>query len=130
MNFDISRLFELQYYTEWYPQGDFLWGFPLLVFFFALVFIHSLLAKFAPQNKYFKKSIKRRTGKFVALGILGIISVLSRFAEIPMFSMRLWLYIILFLILIFGIRTWIIVSRDYKDRLQAVDRENQKQGKR
>lgn len=129
MSFDITRLFEIQYYTETYPQGDFLWGFPLLILFFALIFINPLLAKVAPRDKYFKKSIKRKTGKFVALGVLGVISVLSRFAEIPMFSMRLWLYIILLLCLFFGVRTFVKVRKEYLNRLLAVARENKKRGK-
>ena len=129
MNFDVTRLFELSYYVETYPQGDFLLGFVLLFFFILLIFNKSILSKFIPNNKYFRKSIKNKTGRFVALGTLGIISVLSRFAEVPMFSMRLWLYIILLLSLIFIVITFYKVRTDYKNRLDAVKREKRKQGK-
>ena len=65
----------------------------------------------------------------MALGFLGLIAVLSRFATIPFFSMRIWLYIIFLLSIILGIFTFVKTRKDYKRRLESAKREKRKKGK-
>ncbi len=126
MDFSLGRLLTTEYYLDINPAGDFLPGFFFLIFFLGLIFLRSIIKKFAPDSKYFRKSIKKKTGKLIVLGILGFIFVIARFSAVPYFSMRIWLYLTFLLSLIFGIMTCQKVSKEYQKRLASVDRETQK----
>lgn len=127
--FDLSQLLLVDYYLYPAPGGDFILGYPLLFFFLALLFVVPLVQKFAPQNKYFRKSIKGRLGRFMAVGSLGLIAVLARFGTVPYFSMRLFLYILFLLSLFLIVWTWLQVRKDYHKRIESSRREKKKQGK-
>ena len=71
MDFQIQRLFTLDYYFASNPGGEFLLGYALLVFFVLAVMSGSLVKKFGPQNKYFKKTIKKQFGKSTVPDISG-----------------------------------------------------------
>lgn len=123
MEFDFARLLTTTYFFDRAPGGDFLLGYLLLAFFVLALFSKSIILKFAPDNKYFRKSAKKKFGKFVALGISGLILVAARFSGIPVFSMRVWLYIVLFLTIGFGIWTAMCIRAEYLKRMNAVKRE-------
>ncbi|MCF7812337.1 hypothetical protein K9M59_01925 [Candidatus Gracilibacteria bacterium] len=126
MQFDFSQLLTAHYFFDRTPGGDFLLGYFLLGFFILLFFARSLVLRFGPQDKYFRKSIRKRFGRFVALGVVGILLVASRFAEIPLFSMRIWLYLILLLSIALGAWTGWSIYQDYQKRLRSVYREKKK----
>lgn len=130
MSLDLSQLLVMSYYTFPSPGGDFIWGYFLLAFFFALVFSPSLTHKFFPRNKYFRKAIKGRLGKLMAVGILGVLAVLFRFGTIPFLSMRLWLYILFLLGLIFVFWTIFATCREYKRRLLSAEREKKRKAQK
>ncbi len=126
MYFDLARLATTQYYLDPNPGGDFILGYFLLIFFIALCFVGSLTQPFIAKNKYLRKSFKNQLWKFYILGSLGVILVLSRFAAVPGFSMRLWLYIVLALTLIAGATTFCNVRARYQKRMKSVEREKKK----
>lgn len=128
MDFDIARLFTAHYFLDRNPGGDFLIGFLFLAFFIALLFVKPVVQKLAPDNKYFRKSIRRRLGKFIALGIVGLILVSARFSAVLVFSMRLWLYAVLLTTVVLGVLTFLAVRKEYGLRLESVKREKQKRG--
>lgn len=126
MSFDFTQLLNWSYYTYPAPGGDFIIGYFLLGFFLFLVFGGNILKNILPNNKYFRKSIKGRMGKFTAIGILGSLAILSRFALIPFFSMRIWLYILFLLGLGLLISNTISISREYIQRIESAKRESRK----
>jgi len=128
MEFEISRLFTLSYYLNTNPGGDFLVGYGLLIFFILVLFSRSIVKGFAPHDKYFRKSLRKKFGKFIVLGVLGIILVTSRFSGVPWFSMRLWLYLTLIATLVLLLRTYQQIRGEYKKRIGSVEREKQKRG--
>ncbi len=128
MNFDFTRLLTPAYFLDKNPGGDFLLGYGLLAFFIMVLFAKTIVRRFGPENKYFRKSIRHGFGKFIALGIAGLILVASRFSAVPVFSMRLWLWIVFGLTVIFGILIFFRVRREYGQRLSAVEREKHKRG--
>lgn len=128
MDFDITRLFTLPYYMDGNPGGEFLLGYLLLAFFIAALFARPLVKKFTPDNKYFRKSMRNKFGKFIFFGITGLILVAARFSAVPFFSMRLWLYLTFGLTIGFAVRTWWQIRGEYADRLDAVEREKKKRG--
>lgn len=119
-------LFSWQYYMALSPGGDFLYGYALLLFFVLLFFSKKIVLMFGPKDKYFRKSLKKNFWYFSLLGALGTLLVVTRFAEIPYFSMRLWLYLVFFTSLFFLGRTIIRVVSAYKKRLASVKREKSK----
>ncbi len=126
MNFNWLHLFNSSYYLDSNPGGDFLPGYILLVFFIAIIFTGKIMHKFAGENKYLKKSMKNKMGKFIFLGGLGIILVSARFSGVPVFSMRIWLYLALISTIGGIIYTYFKVNADYKKRLNSVEREQKK----
>ncbi|MCF7830677.1 hypothetical protein K9M41_01605 [Candidatus Gracilibacteria bacterium] len=128
MYFDFTRLLDLEYFLDKTPGGDFMSGYPLLVFFVLTIFAKGVLKRFFPDNKYFRKSIRKRFGKFVALGIIGLILVSARFSGVPVFSMRLLLYIVFLLTLILGVLTFFKVRAEYLKRIASLEREKEKRG--
>ena len=128
MTFDFSRLLTLSYFFERNPGGDFLPGFFLLAFFILVMFSGTFMRKYAADNKYLRKSIRKKFWMFPVLGVLGVISVLSRFAAVPFFSMRAWLYGILVVTLALLLIVLLKVSREYRKRLRSVAREREKRG--
>ncbi len=122
---DFSLLFTSRYYLDVHPGGEFLIGFVLLPFFIALMFSARIARNLAKGNKYLRKSMKKKFWMFPFWGALGVIAVLSRFGGIPVFSMRLILYILFvgsFLLL--GISLY-RVRREYKQRIASVARMQQ-----
>lgn len=126
MILDLSKLVSSDYYFLSNPGGDFLFGYPLLIFFIALFFIGPTCEKKAIDNKYLKKAMKNQFWKFYFLGVIGIMLVLSRFAEVPGFSMRFWLYLIFISSLVIIGLTYHNIHADYKKRLNSVEREKKK----
>lgn len=124
MNF--LNLFSWSYLVETLPSGDFLFGYGLLFFFLVLLFAPSLFRTFGPKNKYFLKTLKK---KFLFIRIfsgLGLFLVLSRFADVPYFSQRIWLLIIVLLSgSLFARACWNIVT-EYRKRMSSVAREKSK----
>ena len=130
MNFDFSQLLDLNYYLDKNPGGDFIIGYALLVFFVLAIFARPIVLGFVPDNKYFRKSIRRKFGKFVFLGILGTIFVSARFSTVPVFSMRLFLWTTFLLTILFGIFTFLRIRKEYTGRIDAVEREKRIRGER
>jgi len=130
MDFDFSRLLTLHYFLDRNPGGDFLIGYALLVFFILVIFARPIILKFTPENKYFRKSARRKFGKFVFLGILGVIFVSARFSTVPVFSMRLLLWLTFLLVLLFGVQTLLRIRKEYRTRIEAVEREKRVRGER
>ena len=126
MLLDFEKLLTKGYYLAFLPTGDFLWGYPLLALFIGLFFFPSLCEKLATHNKALKKSMKGQFWKFYFFGTIGVILVLSRFAGVPGFSMRLWLYLNLFLTVFFGLLTAWDIRKGYQRRLDSVEREKGK----
>lgn len=124
--FDLTQLFQWSYYTNFNPGGDFILGYGALIFFFALIFAPGVVKKMAVKDKYLKKSIKKRFWAFPILGTIGVILVASRFSEVPGFSMRLWLYLVVLGSVALAIYTTVRILKDYKKRLQSVEREKEK----
>lgn len=127
MNWDFSQLLTSFYFFDRNPGGEFLIGYVLLAYFIFLIFLPNIVKSFSVKNKYLKKSLKKRLGKFIFFGVAGVILVASRFAIVPGFSMRIWLYLVLFGSLVFLIVTFLQVFCDYKKRLNSVAREKKKQ---
>jgi phosphatidylglycerophosphate synthase len=123
---DLSRLLTTFYYFDTKPGGDFLIGFLLLAFFITIIFTESFLKKIAEENKYLKKSFKKKLWPFPYLGALGIILILFRFAKVPFFSMRAFLYANVILILAIGIYSTVRVWSEYTKRTKSVKREKGK----
>ena len=88
-----------------------------------MLFIPSFLRGIARGNKYLKKSIKEGLWKFLVLGGVGMILTLSRFGEVSIISMRLWLYLTLLVSVAFMIRRFGKMIFDYRKRLASVKRE-------
>ena len=117
---------EIHFWIEALPSGDFLWGYLWLIIFMAIIFIPHLLKTKAKGNKYLKKSLRKKLWPFYLIGGVGLVLVLSRFSEIPIISMRLWLL----LVLAIGGSTLVYllwkIGSAYKKRLKSVERETQK----
>ncbi len=128
MDFDFTRLLTADYFLDKTPGGEFLMGYLLLIFFVLAIFSKSVLKRFVPDNKYFRKAIRKKFGKFVALGIIGLVLVSARFSGVPVFSMRLLLYIIFLLTLGFEIQTLFKVRAEYLKRIGSMKREKEKRG--
>ncbi len=126
---DFSSLFFLSYYFDTNPGGDFSLGLLCLIFFGLMLFIPSFLRGRARGNKYLKKSIKKGLWKFLVLGGVGLILTLARFGEVPFVSMRIWLYLVIVVSLVFMIRRFIKMTMDYRKRLASVKRETENKGK-
>lgn len=120
---DFTSLLTLSYYIDTNPGGDFPLGIFCLVFFGIMLFIPGLLRAKAAGNKYLKKSIKKGLWKFLVLGGVGMILTLSRFGGVPVISMRLWLYLLVLLSVIFMLRRFRKMIMDYRKRLASVARE-------
>ncbi len=128
MHFDLSQLLTSYYFLDKTPGGDFLIGYALLAFFIIAIFSKSLLRRFGPKNKYFRKSTKSGFGLFIALGIAGLIFTSARFSGVPIFSMRLLLYLAFVPTVVFGILKLIKIYKEYKKRIRSVNREKWLQG--
>lgn len=123
---DFSKLVDADYYLTSNPGGDFLLGYLLFLFFIGLLFLESTYAKKASHDKYFKKSMRNRFWKFYFLGGIGIALVLARFAAVPSFSMRLWLYLTFIGSVVILAMTHFNIQKEYKKRLGSVEREKSK----
>lgn len=123
---DFSKLVDVDYYLVGNPGGDFLLGYPLLLFFIGLLFLESAYGKKAIHDKYLKKSMKHQFWKFYFLGGIGIALVLARFAAVPVFSMRLWLYLAFVGSLVILAITHFNIQKEYQKRLGSVEREKKK----
>ncbi len=123
MYFDLSQLLTSHYFLDKTPGGDFLIGYALLAFFLIAIFAKSILRSLGPKNKYFRKSTRKGFGKFIALGIAGLIFTSARFSGVPVFSMRILLYIVFVPTLVFGILKLIKIYKEYKKRIRSADRE-------
>jgi len=108
------------------PTGDFLIGFPLIGLFVIATFSGGWFKKRAQNNKYLKKSIRKKFWKFTALGIIGLLLVACRLSEIPYFSMRLWLLIVTLLTIILAFVSGFRIHAEYQKRLASVQREKDK----
>ena len=125
---DLSQLFTTFYYFDTNPGGDFLIGFLLLAFFIAVIFTKSFAKSFSEENKYLQKSLKKKLWLFSYLGSIGVILILFRFAGVPFFSMRAFLYGIIVLILGFAAWSGIRIWNEYNKRIASVKREKGTRG--
>lgn len=123
---NILHLFSWSYLTEVNPLSDFLFGYVLLGFFLFIIASKSLFIQLGPKNKYFIKTLKKKFLLSKILAGLGLFFVLSRFAEIPYFSQRLWLLIITVIVIFFYVRVLIRIFREYRKRMKSVSREEEK----
>jgi len=121
--FDFSQLASSEYFFDKNPGGDFLLGYPLLVFFLLAIFVRGFCRKRAEGDKYFKKSIRKKFGLLISSGIVGVVLVLARFSAVPVFSMRLFLYLTAIATVIFAIRAFFRISREYRKRMDSLKRE-------
>ncbi len=119
---DLSQLFTAHYYFDMNPGGDFLIGFALLAFFILSMFVGRMANKAAHGDKYLKKSMKKQFWAFPFLGSLGIVAVLSRFAGVPAFSMRAFLYLVFVGIIVLAVFKGLKINREYKKRLASAAR--------
>lgn len=119
---DFSLLLTSHYYLDVNPGGDFIIGFGLLLFFVLIMFLGRFSQKMARGNKYLRKSMKKKFWAFPFLGALGIIAVLSRFGGVPVFSMRLFLYILFVGIILLALIVFYRIRREYKIRIASVAR--------
>jgi hypothetical protein len=119
---DFSLLLTPNYYFDANPGGDFLIGFALLAFFILTLFLGRIARNMAHGDKYLRKSIKKKFWAFPFLGVLGIISVLSRFGGVPGFSMRIFLYVILLGIVLLTGGIVFKIRREYTRRMASVSR--------
>jgi len=126
MEMDFSKLFELRHLLDQTPSGDFLTGYALLAFFLVLTFSSNIVRLISPDSKYFKKSIKGRLGKLIAVGIMGLVLVAARFSSVPFFSMRIFLLLTTVLGILFLLWTIFVVTSDYKKRKESAEREKRK----
>ena len=126
---DLTQLFSLQYLLDPMPTGDFLFGFPLLVFFLLVTFLGNIMKNVARSNKHLRKSMRKKLWKFPFLGAIGIILVLTRFAELHTFSMRIILLGVLLLTIIVLIVTFATIHREYSRRVKSAHREAKKREK-
>lgn len=124
--FDFSLFFNTRYLFDTLPNTDFLLGFPLLVFFGVLLFVHSILKSKIHADKHFRKSVKKKLWKFPYLGGIGLVLVLARFGEVPVFSMRAVLYGFVLFSLIVCIVTVQSTLKSYRERLASAQREREK----
>ncbi len=58
MMFDITNLMTAGYFFDNAPGGDFLLGYPVLIFFVLVFFVKAFLQKKASSDKYFKKTVR------------------------------------------------------------------------
>lgn len=123
---DLTQLITSAYYFDANPGGDFLTGFVLLGFFIALMFATQIVRSIGPDNKYFRKSMKKKFWVYPFLGVIGTILVLARFGGVPGFSMRAWLFGTLLVSLSLGVRTLWRVHREYTRRKTSAQREAKK----
>ena len=119
---DFSQLLTAHYYLDINPGGDFLIGFALLAFFILSMFIGRIANKSAHGNKYLKKSMKKQFWAFPFIGVLVIVSVLSRFAGVPGFSMRIFLYILFVGVIVLALTKALKINRHYKKRVASASR--------
>lgn len=123
---DLSQLLTSSYYFTPNPGGDFLTGFVLLAFFIAAIFSKSIVRSIGPDNKYFRKSMKKKFWVYPFLGVIGVILVLARFGGVPGFSMRAWLFATLLLTVALGVRTLWRLHREYVRRKASAAREKRR----
>lgn len=126
---DITQLLSLPYLLDKTPSGDFLFGFPLLIFFFLIMFIGSILRNPAKKNKHLRKSLRKKLWFYPYLASFGIILILTRFATLPIFSMRIILLITVFMTIILLIITCCKVRCQYSKRIKSANREAKKRRK-
>lgn len=126
---DLSQLFSLPYLLDKTPNGDFLFGFILLAFFLLVMFIGSIMRNPAKKNKHLRKSLRKKLWFYPYLGAIGIILILSRFATLPVFSMRMILLITVLLTVILLLITWYKVHKECSKRIASAKREAKKRGK-
>lgn len=123
MNFDWMNFLDLDYYLATELSGDFLWGYLIFVYFVFVFMSGGMAMSWAGDDKYAKKSVKKGFLKFKFLGATGIVLVISRFGNIDVLSMRIWLFLAIFIS--FVLLVWRIFSayRMYKLRTASVKRE-------
>ncbi len=126
MGFEFSRLITTNYFFDKHPGGEFIPGYFLIIFFLIVIFYGRIFASIAANNKYLKKSGRKKFGKFVFLGSLGETFLAARFSAVPFFSMRFFLYTTIILILFFTVKNSIEIIRSYKKRINSVARERLK----
>jgi hypothetical protein len=129
MGFDLSRLITTSYFFDKHPGGDFNIGYFLIIFFLIVIFWGKIFALISTDNKYLKKSGRKKFGKFVFLGLLGESFLAARFSAIPFFSMRFFLYATILLIFFFAFKNAIEIIKNYKKRINSVARERFKKKK-
>jgi uncharacterized membrane protein len=123
---NLSEIFSLTYLLDKNPTGDFLWGFPLLAFFFLALSLSSILKNPAKKNKYLKKSLRKKLWPFQILGGLGIMLILARFSNMETISMPILLIAILVITIIFAGIQFFRVWKEYSRRITSAQREQDK----
>lgn len=123
---NLLHLLSWSYLTEALPSGDFLFGYGLLVFFLGTLFAHSLFRTLGPKNKYFSKTLKKKFLLIKLFSGLGLFLVLSRFADVPYFSQRIWLLGVLLVTTVLFLRACLNIFLEYRKRMESVEREKSK----
>ncbi len=123
MEFELSRLITTNYFFDRHPGGEFTIGYYLIIFFLLVMFFGRFFTSIAANNKYLKKSGRKKFGKFVFMGFIGEAFLAARFSTVPFFSMRFFLYATILLIIFFAIKNSTEIIRDYKRRVDSVSRE-------
>lgn len=118
--FDFSELFNLSFYMQSAPGEYFPTGYFLAFFFGLQYFLRFFLRTLGPNNKYFKKSYRKPIAPFDYVASVGLALVAFRFLDLPGFSMRLWLMIVLLLNFILLIRAAINIHQAYSTRMYSV----------
>jgi L-asparagine transporter-like permease len=91
------------------PGSQFKFYIPLLILALLLIVggvIFSALYKNRKKTDFaFKRLFVKTSKRLVILGILFLLLVVVRYENIPYFSMRIWIYLSLFLLLFFAYKT-------------------------
>ena len=120
---DFSKLTSSHYFFDRTPDSDFSFGFGLLAFFLLLIFSGAIFRKISSQNKYLKKSGRKQFWPLALLGGLGVILVLARFGQVPVFSARIGLYLVFVAAILLLLTTFVRIFLHYRKRLHSVQRE-------
>jgi len=121
--FNLSQFFTARYLFDNTPHTDFLLAWVLLFFFAVLLFLPSIFREAAKHNRLLRKSAKKRLWKFPYLGAIGIVLVLARIGDVPVFSMRALLYGLVVFIFVVAAMTGKTIYQQYQKRTQSAARK-------
>lgn len=105
------------YFFRAVPESNFSYHIPLAIFI-ALLLIGAIVFSFIYRTKKktdfaFKRLFRNLVKRLILFAVLLMIYLLVRYENIPYFSMRIWLYLIMGLVLFFAYRYIKIYKVEY-----------------